>query len=73
MWRACATHGERHLLVVRPSETSELLLVHEGARVGSRAQQQVPYKDGITEKLFAVDHETQDEPGWVANEKMRSA
>ena len=38
--RACAAHGERHLLLVRPSEGSEPLVVHEGARVGSRAQQQ---------------------------------
>ncbi|CAE7545387.1 cpa, partial [Symbiodinium pilosum] len=64
VWRACAAHNERNFLIVRPpteeGEAGDLLVVHEGARAGSRAQQQVPYKDGLTDKLFAVDHERQE-------------
>jgi len=64
VWRTCAAHNERNFLIVRPptesAESGELLVVHESGRAGSRAQQQVPYKDGLTDKLFAVDHERQE-------------
>ncbi|CAE7423562.1 F-actin-capping protein subunit alpha [Symbiodinium microadriaticum] len=64
VWRACAAHNERNFLIVRPptegAESGDLLVVHENGRAGSRAQQQVPYKDGLTDKLFAVDHERQE-------------
>lgn len=76
VWRACASHNEKNLLLVRQpaaegsasaagaeaatSGEKELLVVHDGGRAGSRAQQQVPYKDGITDHLFAIDHEKQE-------------
>jgi len=70
VWRASAAHNEKHLLLVRPPvegagaagemSQSGLLVVHDGCRAGSRAQQQVPYKDGLSDQLFAVDHEKQE-------------
>eukprot|EP00913_Durusdinium_trenchii_P026402 g24773.t1 len=67
VWRACAAHNEKNLLIVRPPQSAmegapsrSLLVAHEGCRAGSRAQQQVPYKDGSTDQLFAIDHEKQE-------------
>ncbi|CAJ1362888.1 unnamed protein product [Effrenium voratum] len=63
VWRSCAAHNEKNMLILRPppeSGETDLLVVHEGCRAGTRAQQEVPYKDGLTEKLFAVDHEKQE-------------
>eukprot|EP00930_Biecheleria_cincta_P035131 TRINITY_DN24196_c0_g1_i1.p1 TRINITY_DN24196_c0_g1~~TRINITY_DN24196_c0_g1_i1.p1 ORF type:complete len:331 (-),score=60.59 TRINITY_DN24196_c0_g1_i1:23-1015(-) len=63
VWRAAAAHNEKHCLILDPPQSTRntsLLVAHEGIRSGSRAQQQVSYKDPRSGMLFSVDHEQQE-------------